>query len=221
MAEKKKPKPGPSTGGKVTSRIDRPKGTQPLTLGSGGLRTGKVSKKQQEGTRKVLANIAVTAIGGGVAGAIGKAATRAVAKSATPKAAVALNRSRGAGRMVNPKAPTGKKVSTAPKRDVVVKTEDKTLAVKGRFIDKSGHKSVKVNTNKPTARTIKPEVTKKQADRYTKQTSNMRRKQALKDANTAMEEVAKSNVLRNAGRVSGATATAGATNYAQSRKKKK
>jgi hypothetical protein len=209
MAEKKKPKPGPSTGGKVTSRIDKPKGTQPLTLGSGGLRTGKVSKEQQAGTRKVLANIAVTAIGGGVAGAIGKAATRAVAKSATPKAAVALNRSRGAGRMVNPKAPTGKKVSTAPKRDVLVKTEDKAKT------------SVKTTAKKPNVRTVSRGLSREDAARYTKQTSNMRRKQALKDANTAMGEVAKSNVLRNAGRVSGATATAGATNYAQSRKKKK
>jgi hypothetical protein len=209
MAEKKKPKPGPSTGGKVTSRIDRPKGTQPLTLGSGGLRTGKVSKKQQEGTRKVLANIAVTAIGGGVAGAIGKAATRAVAKSATPKAAAALNKSRGAGKMVNPKPPTGKKVSTAPKRDVLVKTEDKAKT------------SVKTTAKKPNVRTVSRGLSKEDAARYTKQTSNMRRKQALKDANTAMGEVAKSNVLRNAGRVSGATVTAGATNYAQSRKKKK
>ena len=58
MAEKKKPKPGPSTGGSSTSRIKKPKGTQPLTLGTGGLRTSKISKKQQAGTRKVVGAIA-------------------------------------------------------------------------------------------------------------------------------------------------------------------
>jgi hypothetical protein len=59
MAEKKKPKPGPSTGGKVTSRIKKPKGSQPLTLGTGGLRTSKVSKKQMSETRKVAATYRV------------------------------------------------------------------------------------------------------------------------------------------------------------------
>ena len=64
MAEKKKPKPGPSTGGSSTSRIKRPEGSQPLTLGTGGLRTGKVSKKQMAGTRKVVGAIAaVTPVG--------------------------------------------------------------------------------------------------------------------------------------------------------------
>ena len=65
MAEKKKPrppKPGPSTGGSSTSRIKKPKGSQPLTLGTGGLRTSKISKKQQAGTRKVVGAIVGTAI---------------------------------------------------------------------------------------------------------------------------------------------------------------
>jgi hypothetical protein len=70
MAEKKKPKPGPSTGGSSTSRIKKPKGSQPLTLGTGGLRTGKVSKKQQAGTRKVVGAIAaVTPVGRAAKGA--------------------------------------------------------------------------------------------------------------------------------------------------------
>jgi hypothetical protein len=64
MAEKKKPKPGPSTGGKVTSRIKKPKGSQPLTLGTGGLRTSKVSKKQMSETRKVAATAATLAFPG-------------------------------------------------------------------------------------------------------------------------------------------------------------
>lgn len=62
MAEKKKPKPGPSTGGSSTSRIKKPKGSQPLTLGVGGIRTSKVSKKQMAGTRKVVGAIVTTAI---------------------------------------------------------------------------------------------------------------------------------------------------------------
>jgi hypothetical protein len=62
MAEKKKPKPGPSTGGSSKSSVKRPKGSQPLTLGTGGLRTGKVSKKQQAGTRKVVGALAATLV---------------------------------------------------------------------------------------------------------------------------------------------------------------
>lgn len=77
MAEKKKPKPGPSTGGSSTSRIKKPKGTQPLTLGT-GLRTSKVSKKQVAGTRKLVANLAgVTPIGRGVKLAKGISAGKA------------------------------------------------------------------------------------------------------------------------------------------------
>jgi hypothetical protein len=78
MAEKKKPKPGPSTGGSSTSRIKRPKGSQPLTLGTGGLRTGKVSKKQQAGTRKVVGAIAAVT----PAGRVAKAATKGAKKVA-------------------------------------------------------------------------------------------------------------------------------------------
>jgi hypothetical protein len=78
MAEKKKPKPGPSTGGSSKSRIKRPKGSQPLTLGTGGLRTGKVSKKQQAGTRKVVGAIAAAT----PAGRVAKAATKGAKKVA-------------------------------------------------------------------------------------------------------------------------------------------
>ena len=60
-----KPKPGPSTGGKVTSKIDRPKGTQPLTLGTGGIRTKKVSKKQMSETRKIAGVVATSLIPAG------------------------------------------------------------------------------------------------------------------------------------------------------------
>lgn len=86
MATKKKKddKSGPSTGGKVTSRIDKPKGTQPLTLGTGGLRTKKVSKKQMSETRKAVATAATLAFPGAKAA---KAVASAVAKSAAKKTA--------------------------------------------------------------------------------------------------------------------------------------
>jgi hypothetical protein len=83
MAEKKKPKPGPSTGGSSKSRIKRPKGSQPLTLGTGGLRTGKVSKKQQAGTRKVVGAIASVTPVGRVAKAATKGADKLIGKAIT------------------------------------------------------------------------------------------------------------------------------------------
>jgi hypothetical protein len=83
MAEKKKPKPGPSTGGSSTSRIKRPKGSQPLTLGTGGLRTGKVSKAQQAGTRKVVGAIASATPVGKAASVATKAARNVTGKKPT------------------------------------------------------------------------------------------------------------------------------------------
>jgi hypothetical protein len=88
MAEKKKPKPGPSTGGSSTSRIKKPKGSQPLTLGTGGLRTGKVSKKQMAGTRKVVGAIAaVTPVGRLATGAVKASRTTGIAGHGASKTA--------------------------------------------------------------------------------------------------------------------------------------
>ena len=93
MAEKKKPKPEPSTGGKVTSRIKRPKGTQPLTLGTGGLRTGKVSKKQMSETRKVAATAATLAIPGAKAAkTVASFVSRQTAKKTMPGAPKVVTR---------------------------------------------------------------------------------------------------------------------------------
>lgn len=84
MATKKKKedsKPGPSTGGKVTSRINKAKGTQPLTLGTGGLRTSKISKKQMAGTRKAVVGAATALTGvGGAARVAATSAARAAAR---------------------------------------------------------------------------------------------------------------------------------------------
>lgn len=87
MAEKKKPrppKPGPSTGGSSTSRIKKPKGTQPLTLGTGGLRTSKISKKQMAGTRKVVGAIAAVTPVGRLAKGASKGAAKAFNKLNNP-----------------------------------------------------------------------------------------------------------------------------------------
>jgi hypothetical protein len=108
MAEKKKPKPEPSTGGKVTSRIKRPKGTQPLTLGTGGLRTGKVSKKQMSETRKVAATAATLAIPAAKAAkVVSGAVSRIAAKKTAPGVSKVINRTYTQGKdnvgMIPPK----------------------------------------------------------------------------------------------------------------------
>lgn len=95
MASKKKKddKSGPSTGGKVTSRIKKPKGDQPLTLGSGGLRTGKVSKKQMSETRKAAATAATLAFPGAKAAkTVGKFVSRQTAKTMAPTAPKTVTR---------------------------------------------------------------------------------------------------------------------------------
>jgi hypothetical protein len=113
MAEKKKPKPGPSTGGSSTSRIKRPKGSQPLTLGTGGIRTGKVSKKQMSETRKVAATVGTLAFPGAKA-------ARAVASFVSKQ--TAKTTAAGAPKTVTRTFKQGKKDSvtvTPPKRTKV------------------------------------------------------------------------------------------------------
>ena len=121
--------------------------------------------------------------------------------------------------MTNPKAATGKTQRTAPKRDVVVKTEDKTLAIKGKFIDKSGRKSVKVNTKKPNVRFVEKEVTKKQADRATASSNRLRYGGSKAEAKRMKEAVESSKVLPRIGKTAGGIA--GAAPAATKSKKKK
>lgn len=90
--EKKDDKAGPSTGGKVTSRIDSPKGTQPLTLGT-GLRTDKVSKKQMSETRKVVATAATLAFPGAKAAKmVASFVSKQTAKTMAPAGPKVVNR---------------------------------------------------------------------------------------------------------------------------------
>ena len=208
MATKKKKddRSGPSTGGKVTSRIDKPKGTQPLTLGSGGLRTSKISKAQQTGTRKALAAIALTAIPMGAGARVGATAGKAVAKALgkETRTTVAKSANKGGG-MSYPKAPTGSRKRIAPNRDVLVK-------------QKYGSASVKAGENKPTARVIKREVTRAKADTYTRAASARRRTESLAQGKRAEEAVSQSKLLPKSGKRIGMAA--GTTPAASSTKKK-
>ncbi len=111
---------------------------------------------------------------------------------------------------------------TAPKRDVVVKTEDKTLAIKGKFIDKAGRKSVKVNTKKPTVRTVEKEVTKKEASRRTASSNRLRYGASKAEASRGRTAIESSEILRKAGKAAGATAgSAPAVAKVKSQNKKK
>jgi hypothetical protein len=138
----------------------------------------------------------------------GKAAARTTSKKVGKEVLKSSNKARGSGSMVYPKPAMGKKTATSPKRDVVVKTEDRTLAIKGRFINKSGEKSVKVNTKKPTVRVVEKEVTRKQADQYTRNSNNLRYGNAKADAARAREASVKSSKKPAVGKAAGAAAGA-------------
>jgi hypothetical protein len=190
-------------------------GNNPIKVTDAGLkRLGKVAL--------TAASMAVPGAAGAKIGAVaGKAILRSIAKEARPAALKAANKARGAGKQVNPKAPSGDKVKTAGKRDVVVKTEDRTLAIKDRFINKKGEKSIKVNTNNPTVRTINKGTTKKQADQQTSSFNKMRYGASKKEADRGSAAVQGTKSVPNTGKKVGKTlgATAGAAG-ANAKKKK-
>ena len=156
----------------------------------------------------------------------GKAAARETSKKVGKEVLRSSNKARGSGSMVYPKPAMGNKTATSPKRDVVVKTEDRTLAIKDRFINRSGEKSIKVNTNKPTVRVVEKEVTRDTANMRTKQSNRLRYSNAKADAARAREASVKTSkkpavgraVGGSAGAAVGAPARAAVTN---SNKKKK
>jgi nitrogen fixation/metabolism regulation signal transduction histidine kinase len=174
---------------------------------------------------KTIATFAIPMAGGAKVGAVaGKALARAVSKEATPKVLKAANKARGSGKMVNPKAATGKKTSTAPKRDVVVKTDDKVIPVKRMgYINKRGEKSIKVNTQNPTVRVVEKEVTRKQANRATSSSNRLRYGGAKKEAKRMREAVGESKILKRGGAAAGVTAgtTPGAAKVFNKDKNKK
>ena len=158
----------------------------------------------------------------------GKAAARTTSKKVGKEVLKSSNKAKGSGSMVYPKPAMGKKTATSPKRDVVVKTEDRTYAMNG-FINKSGEKSVKVNTKKPTVRIVEKKVTRKQADQYTKNSNNLRYGNAKADAARARDASVKSSKKPAAGKIvggaagaaAGAPANATATAINKKNKKKK
>lgn len=179
----------------------------------------KAAKSAGAAAAEIGTTVVPVAAGAKVGSVAGKAVARSVAKEARPGVLKAANKAKGSGKMTTPKAPTGKIERTAPKRDVVVRTEDKTLAIKGKFIDKSGRKSVKVNTQNPSVRTVEKEVTKKQAAQRTASANRLRYGSAKKEADRMTAQVSQSKILSRGGKAAGATAgTAPAAN--KSKKKK-
>jgi hypothetical protein len=191
---------------------------------AGGNNPIKVTDAGLKKLGKVALEAAMIAAPGGAGAKIGtvagKALLRSIAKEARPAALKAANKARGAGKQVNPKAPSGNKTKTAPKRDVVVKTEDRTYAMNG-FINKSGEKSVKTNTKNPTVRSIDKGTTKKQADQQTSSFNKMRYGASKKEADRGSAAVQGTKKVPNAGKKVGTTlgATAGAAG-ANAKKKK-
>jgi hypothetical protein len=185
------------------------------------------SKEQQARTRKLFGAAATVAIPGAagvkIGSVAGKALLRSIAKEARPAAMKAANKARGSGKQINPKAPSGEKIKTAPKRDVVVKTEDRTLAVKDRFINRKGEKSVRVNTDKPTVRTINKGTSQKEANKQTSSFNKMRYGASKKEADRGSEAVQGTKKVPNAGKKIGGTlgASAGAAGASANNKKKK
>jgi len=187
-----------------------------------------VTKKQLKGTSKKIINAAKTAAlstGVGKAGAVvgkvaGAAVARSLAKEASPKILKAANAARGSGKTVNPKPAMGKIERTAAKRDVVVRTEDKTLATNG-FISKKGYKSVKVNSKNPRVRTIEKEVSSKTASNRTKSSNKLRYGSSKAEAKRGREAIESSEKLRKAGsKIFGASGAASGAAAANAKKKK-
>jgi hypothetical protein len=158
----------------------------------------------------------------------GKASARTTSKKVGKEVLKSSNKAKGSGSMVYPKPATGKKTATSPKRDVVVKTDDKVIPIKNKgYISKTGEKSIKTNTKKPTVRVVEKEVTRKQADQYTKNSNNLRYGNAKADAARAREASVKSSkkpatgkaVGAAAGAAAGAPARAAVTNSNKKKKK--
>jgi hypothetical protein len=169
----------------------------------------QVNKAVTSGTKKLVntgrkvAEIAAFAapevkVGKVVGEVAGRAAARAIATDSRGAMLKAADKARGAGKMVTSKPETGNKVSTAARRDVVVKTEDKTLATNG-FINKNGEKSVKVNTDKPTVRTVEKAVSNETAAQRTAASNRLRYGGAKAETNRMQDAVSNSNLAAKTG----------------------
>ena len=141
----------------------------------------------------------------------GKAAARESSKKVGKEVLKTSNKAKGSGSMVYPKPAMGKKTATAPKRDVVVKTDDRVIPIKDKgYISKTGEKSIKTNTKKPTVRVVEKEVTRDMANMRTAQSNRLRYGNAKADAARAREAAMKSSKKPAVGRAAGAVAGAAA-----------
>jgi len=171
-------------------------------------------------TAKDVINFAPMAAGARVGAVAGKAVNRAIAKEAGKDVLKSSNKAKGSGKMVVKEPAKGKKVSTAAKRDVVVKTQDKTYKLNG-FISKKGEQSVKVATKKPTVRVVEKEVTAKTAANRTAASNKLRYGAAKAETSRAKKAVEASTLLPRLGAAGGAAAgTAPAVSKKANKKKK-
>lgn len=180
----------------------------------------KAAKSAGAAAVEIGTTVVPVAAGAKVGKIAGKAVARAVAKESGAKSLSAANKARGAGKMTYPKAATGKSTRTAPKRDVIVKTQDRTLATNG-FINKSGEKSVKVATKNPRVRIVEKEVTKKQANQATASSNKLRYGGAKAEAQRTREAVGSSRILSKGGQNIGAGAGGFAVGSKRAKDKKK
>jgi hypothetical protein len=165
-------------------------------------------------------------VGGKIGLTAGKAAARSTSKKVGKEVLKSSNKARGSGSMVYPKPAMGKKTSTSPKRDVVVKTDDRVIPIKSKgYISKTGEKSIKTNTKKPTVRVVEKEVTRDIANMRTAQSNRLRYGNAKADAARARDASVKSSkkpaVSRELGAGAGAAAVAPSQAVARNNNKKK
>ena len=171
-------------------------------------------------TAKDVMMFAPSAAGGKVGYVAGKAINRAVGKEVGKKVLKSSNKAKGSGKMVVKEPAKGKKVSTAPKRDVVVKSQDKTLGIKP-FINRKGEESVKVATKKPTVRVIEKAVTAKTAANRTAASNKLRYGAAKAEAARARKAVESNKVIPRLTAAGGVAAGASVPASKKANQKKK
>jgi hypothetical protein len=178
------------------------------------------AKEAVKQTAKDVMNFAPMGAGAKVGAVAGKAVNRAIAKEAGKEVLKTANKAKGSGKMVVKEPAKGKKVSTAPKRDVIVKTQDRTYKING-FISKKGEKSIKVATQNPTVRFIEKEVKAKTAANRTASSNRLRYGAAKAETSRAKKAVENSTLLPRLGAAGGAAAgTAPAVSKKANKKKK-
>ena len=171
-------------------------------------------------TAKDVINFAPMGAGGKVGYVAGKAINRAVGKEVGKKVLKSSNKAKGSGKMVVKEPAKGKKVYTAAKRDVVVKSQDKTYKLNG-FISKKGEQSIKVATKKPTVRFVEKAVTAKTAANRTAASNKLRYGAAKAEAARARKAVESSKVIPRLTAAGGVAAGASVPASKKANQKKK